>query len=375
MNSSIDAHQEYLPLPIDSAGFAFAKRFAAAQPHASQGERIYLNTLAVWVVNNYLQLLQIDTELEKGDSWNPVLHMCEDVADLAVKGLGKLECRPVRITLDNLPNSCPVPLEAREARLGYVVVGIDEEAKRALLLGFSPTAEEGTLVINQLKPLDSLLRHLQSLGKSAVSLNQWLVNSFNSEWQDVEAILTPTPKPKNLKSPPTSTVVNVGNWFKNIFSNGWQTLEARLNTPQPSRQFRGSIKAPSPLNSTFRKAAQINPQFLPKADVKRAKLIDLGVQLDDRAATLLVGVTHESEQRISIIVQLHPASGDRYLYPQMKLILLSETEEILQEVVSRGQDLYIQLRLFYVSPVTIFKIQVALDDVCVCESFSFQELG
>ena len=273
MNSPIDTQQEYLPLPIDSAGFAKAKRFAAAQPHSSQAERIYLNTLAVWLVKNYLQLLQIETELEKGDSWNPVLHLCEDVADLVVKGLGKLECRPVRVSLNDLPNSCTLPLEVQEERLGYVIVGIDEEAKRGLLLGFSPTAGEGKLHLKELKPLDTLLRHLESLSKPAISLNEWLVNRFDSSWQEVNSVLLPTPQP-NLEPMEKNSVVNLGDWFKNVLSNGWQTLETKFNPQQPSLQFRGSIEAPSSFNSSFRKAAQINPQFLPKADVKRAKLID-----------------------------------------------------------------------------------------------------
>ena len=363
----IDPQSEYLPLPIDSAGFEVARKFASVQPNSPQGERIYLNTLAVWVVNNYCQLLQIDTELEAGDSWNPVLHMCEDVADLVIPGLGKLECRPVRVNPDNLPTICPVPLEAWEERLGYVVVGIDEEAKQALLLGFSPTAKEGKLAIEELQPLDALLGHLESLSKPAVSLNQWLANSFTSGWQEVDSVLT-SPSQPDLEPDRKKNVVNLGQWFKNIFSNGWDTLEAKLNPPQPAMQFR------SLPNTAFRKATQINPQFLPKADVKRAKLIDLGVQLGDRTATLLVGVTHEPEERISLVVQLHPLYGQRYLLPQIKLTLLSEAQEILQEVVSRSQDLYIQLRPFYVSPGTVFKLQVALDDVCVSESFSFQEL-
>ena len=98
------------------------------------------------------------------------------------------------------------------------------------------------------------------------------------------------------------------------------------------------------------------------------------MQLANRSTTLLVGVTHESDQRIGIVVQLHPASGERYLWPQIKLSLLSETKEILQEVVSRSQDLYIQLRPFYIRPGTVFQLQVALDNICVSESFAFQEL-
>ncbi len=65
------------------------------QPSTEKAEQVALNTFAVYAVHFYLKSLQVETDLQKSDSWNPEIHAILDVADLVVKGRGKLECRPV----------------------------------------------------------------------------------------------------------------------------------------------------------------------------------------------------------------------------------------------------------------------------------------
>lgn len=77
----------------------------------------------------------------------------------------------------------------------------------------------------------------------------------------------------------------------------------------------------------------------------------------------------EVDSKIGLRVQLHPANGETYLIPNLRLILLSHTGTILQEVTSRCHDHYIQLKKFKSSPGISFSIQVALDDVSIKEDF------
>lgn len=78
------------------------------------------------------------------------------MADLVVKGRGKLECRPV------LPGAtvCQLPLEARDDRIGYVVVQVDKRAREATLLGYAQTAADGAIDLGKLRLIASLIPYL-----------------------------------------------------------------------------------------------------------------------------------------------------------------------------------------------------------------------
>jgi hypothetical protein len=81
-------------------------------------------------------------------------------------------------------------------------------------------------------------------------------------------------------------------------------------------------------------------------------------------------VTPESEGKIGIGAQVLPAGGDPFLPPQVKLTLLANaSDKILQEVESREQDNYIQLKPFKGKPGIRFTIEVSLNDIHVREIF------
>ncbi|WP_052128392.1 DUF1822 family protein [Neosynechococcus sphagnicola] len=191
-------HDFALPLPIIKKARQFAQTFAADQPDPQKSEQVYYNTLAVWVMRDYLQLLAIDTDLESGDSWNPMIRCCSDVADLVVTGLGRLECRPL---WTDQP-TCPVPPEVWEDRLGYVIVHIDPSQRQAAILGFTQTAGVEELSLSQLQPVESCVAYLHHLQGAAdlgvqppmearplVQLGQWLQGQFDATWQEIAALM------------------------------------------------------------------------------------------------------------------------------------------------------------------------------------------
>jgi hypothetical protein len=145
---------------------------------------------------------------------------------------------------------------------------------------------------------------------------------------------------------------NLSQWFENIFEVGWQSFDALISSEQKN------------LAVQFRSDTALND-----LRVKKAKLIDLGMQLGGTAVVLLLGLTSEFDEKISIRVQLHPANEEIYLPPHLQLILLSESGKIIQEVESRNHDHLIQLKKFKSHPGKNFSIKIAFGDISIKEDF------
>jgi hypothetical protein len=84
---------------------------------------------------------------------------------------------------------------------------------------------------------------------------------------------------------------------------------------------------------------------------------------------LLIALAPEDEQTVAIRVRVYPARDESYLMPHLRVLLLSETGEVLQEVESRSQDNAVQLNPFSGHPGERFSIQVVLNEASVVEEF------
>lgn len=306
-----------LPLPITQAAHEMARQFSTQLPTLEKAEQVRLNTLAVCAVNDYLQMMGIPTNLNSGDSWNRVVRLFADVADLEVEGVGRLECRVVKA---NQP-TCYIPPEVWEDRIGYVVVQLDEINQEATMLGFAKQVAAGKLHINSLESLEDLLAHLSQLvSRTAFGYGN---------------------------------VVNLTQWLQNVFETSWQTVESVLN----------------PLTFSFRKAnGSGSDSEYQEPHVRRAKLIDLGMQLAGHCIALVVELRPESEQKFDVLLQVHPAGSQVFLPPLLQLIVLDETGTIFLEAKARRADNYIQLQ-FKGTPGERFSVKVALGEVSFTESF------
>lgn len=294
-----------------------ARQFSTQLPTLEKAEQVRLNTLAVCAVNDYLQMMGIPTNLNSGDSWNRVVRLFADVADLEVEGVGRLECRVVKA---NQP-TCYIPPEVWEDRIGYVVVQLDEIQQEATMLGFAKQVAAGKLHINSLESLEDLLAHLSQLvSRTAFGYGN---------------------------------VVNLTQWLQNVFETSWQTVESVLN----------------PLTLSFRKAnGSGSDSEYQEPHVRRAKLIDLGMQLAGHCIALVVELRPESEQKFDVLLQVHPAGSQIFLPPLLQLIVLDETGTIFLEAKARRADNYIQLQ-FKGTPGERFSVKVALGEVSFTESF------
>ncbi|WP_189523391.1 DUF1822 family protein [Nostoc sp. PA-18-2419] len=150
---------------------------------------------------------------------------------------------------------------------------------------------------------------------------------------------------------------NLSKWLQNSFDNGWQSLNTLFN--QESRNL--------PYSFRYHEIAAKG------TSVDAIKLIDLEMRLSNQSVALLIGLTPEND-RIAVRVQLHPAQGKTYLPFNIKLVLISQSDSIIQEIKSRTQDNFIQLKRFICPAGKIFKIQVSIDELSVTEEFLIEPL-
>ncbi|MBW4594250.1 MAG: DUF1822 family protein [Brasilonema angustatum HA4187-MV1] len=163
---------------------------------------------------------------------------------------------------------------------------------------------------------------------------------------------------KIVESSQAVTGSNLSLWFQNIFTAGWQSLDALFVLEQ--RDFAFNFRSNSLFNSEIK--------------IKGVKLIDLGMQLREKSVVLLLGLTREADEKVCIRARLCPTTGENYLPANMKLVLLSDSGTVLQEVCSRSHDNYIQLKRFKPLQGTRFSIKVSLGNVSIKENFVLEEI-
>lgn len=316
-----------------------------------KAKQVYLNALAMYAVDFYCQCMGYETDGETSDSHNPLMQKFMDVADLNVKRLGKLECRPV------LPNAevLQVPAEAWNDRIGYVAVQLNQSLKQAILLGFAPSVAEkqGIIPLRELHSLSDFPRYL-------------------SEFSQV-------PKESSFQ------LVNLRNWLAGTFETGWQTIDKRFELKEVSLasafrcrtlKLRGKTKeelieiVQTTEDEEIRWEAaellwEIDPNN-PASGVR--KVADLGFQLAARAVALMVGVLPKPDRSLAILLRVYPMGSQSYLPAALQLIGLDEAGNCFFEVQAREQDNYIQFK-FTADPGDRFSVKVALAGISITEHF------
>jgi Protein of unknown function (DUF1822) len=227
----------------------------------------------------------------------------------------------------------------------YVIVEVSDEQEEVILRGF--------LRYDQLKNHCSS-KNLQN-GYYQLPLSSFDVESNHlvhyCHYLEPNAIPLPVASnessSKSVQKYVSSTRTKLSQWLQGVFDESWQAVEIFINP-------------------------EINLAFNTRnmdLGAKRAKLIDLGIQLGNQAVALLVNVMTDGEDKRGVLVQIHPTGGEKFLPSNLKLTLLSKAGTKLQEVVSRSQDNYIQLKPFKGESGKCFSLEISLDDVSVKENF------
>lgn len=171
MMNHVVERDRIIEISLGISAWEIADRFANAQSNPAKAEQVRRNTLAVLAVRDYLNWHDIETDITASDCWNPAVRIMEDVADLVIPNLGRVECRPVAPGA----TTCELPMETLMERMGYFWVELDLDASVARLVGFAEPIEadvlEVTLERQQLLSLDQFHAFLIRREKIAALIN------------------------------------------------------------------------------------------------------------------------------------------------------------------------------------------------------------
>lgn len=313
-------HLASFTVEIDRSAHEWAAKFAAGQTSIAKGKKVYLNTLAVCAVRQYLSCVcQLDLDLSHGDSWQVEVQGILDVADLVIPNVGKIECLPV---LSNM-TEISVPPAAIDERVGYVIVQFSERLDRVELLGFVAKPEGEIILFQQLQPLEDLLDLIYT--QCLNNLSEFLAGMLGIGWESIA----------NL------TEIEADNAIEN-------REFALRNT---------IVSVPS------------NASYDSIRDFTAAKTINLRAKLASIPLLLLIGLNQESDGRIKVKIRLHSGGGVPVLPANIKLSLQAANDEVLSQIEYPRAMNFIQLQSFKLQPGTEFKIQIELDSDVFTESF------
>ncbi|MDY6898238.1 MAG: DUF1822 family protein [Cyanobacteriota bacterium] len=296
----------YLQVPLGKDAHQKAEEFAAEQDSADKGKQVYLNTLAVYAVNNYLKWLSIETALHLSDSWNWSTRTFFDIADLMLPSVGRIECRPV------LPGEDAVilPQEVTQERVGYVAVRFNNRLDFVEILGFVPArpiiGNSEIIEINRFESIDILI-DIINRRKMKVNLCQWLEGIFNQDWESPELVLA----------------------------------------------------------SNFRSAATITRQDkdYQTNSISRAKVVDVGRQI-----ILLIELTPTNSAIFDIRLRVYPAENTLHLPQDLQLTIFDESGNACMNTQAETANDWVQLE-FDCQHEEKFSVELKLGETSIIEEF------
>ncbi|MCC3409209.1 MAG: DUF1822 family protein [Microcoleus sp. PH2017_10_PVI_O_A] len=330
MNGNLNnIRQSSIPLPITTAALRLAEKFSNIKglSTAEKRDQVYFNTLAVCAVKDYMEMMDIPTDLNASDSWNPAMRLYTDAADLKLTQLGNLECRPVKSG-----KFCDIPLEIPDDRIGLVAVEIDIKRQEATLVGFMKTAITGELAIERLQSIEKLLVHLDGLERSQ--------------------------KPVQLRQ-----------WLHNIFEAGWQSVAEVLAPPEPSLAFRyGSAVVRAKTIHLTPDISELAPTTL--YSFRGKPNLDRGVGVPAESVALLVAIAPTTDTDINIKVQVHPIARADSLSLNLTLKLIDGGGMTVMEACAVKKDNGCMTLEFAADRGECFSVVVKLKELYITENFA-----
>jgi hypothetical protein len=422
--NTVDNHN--LIISLTKENHTVARQFAGEQDTVEKGEKIYLNTLAVCAVENFVQWLNIETDLTAGDSWNSVIRLFNDVADLVIPNLGKLECRPV------LPGETVItlPPEVTEDRICYIAVQFQKQLNEVQLLGFMPALDPeeplSQIEIANLQPIENLIDHLDRLESAqdflysddevAIKVRKRLnTESFSEIVAQIERIVR-TCKPYNWRYAGGDFLANYVNAEPGIAfrSPAYRSERDESNRSQNSdlqdlaedlleklseiwgiqnekensvwidlsewfQNFESLLRYNFKTLESFLLEQQESLVFrfatTPRSrkgatDDSVANITGVQqIQLQEHALALAVCLQLGTDHKRDVLLRLYPAGENTYLPSGLQLIVIdSESGETFLEAQAGSADNWIQLE-FRGEPGERFSVKLALGDLSITNNF------
>jgi hypothetical protein len=309
---------------LSPADHQMAMTFAKQQPNAQHGQQIYLNILAVQAVHHYLAWFGIISDPLQSDSWQLIDQWIDKVADLAIPGIGKLECCPV------LPSQTMVmlPSDTFDERLGYVAVEFGEQLESVNLRGFLPSStntQSMTIPLSEFQPLENLFACL--------------------------APLESTMRVPAMMAQGAAAISNLSHWLQDLVEPGWQTLEELLG--QGSLEVAAARSIAMPILASTEDA---------ELTVSRFRTIDFGVRINHQPLILMINVTPLEANERQILVRVMTGGNQTYLPEGLELKILNEAAMPIENLEVIAQEAYELIQLTFTGDVNeTFNLQLNLD--------------
>ena len=326
---------------LETEDFDRAKSISERSSHESNQWQIYLNTLALFALEKWLKERMPEQSISKSD------RIIENTGRLNIG-----EFKVCAIATDNLLDELvELPrnvVDSSELTTHfYVILEVLEEQEEVIFRGclnYDQLIDYRDRL--NLQPQDNFYQLPLSLFDPEP--NHLL---FNCRFLKPTSIPLPVGSAQMTTATPKEYVrestTKLSQWLQNVFDGTWQTIDSLIN-PEANLVY------------GLRNADE---------EIKRAKLFDLGMQFGKQKVALLVKIKGEPNGKLAVSIQLHPGGEARHLPPNLKLILLSKAGQVLQEVQSRTQDNYIQLKPFKGEKGKRFQIQVSLESLSITENF------
>ncbi|MGA7934298.1 MAG: DUF1822 family protein [Kovacikia sp.] len=287
-----------------------------------KAEQIYLNTLAAYAVNHYLQCLGFETDWQASDSQNWVMQACMNVSDLMVKSVGQLECR----SLFSNETHVYIPEEVWSDRVCYIAVMLDDELNQAEILGFVEQVNATKVSLEELRPIDELPAYLHQIKVTHSS-------------KTTASLISTLP-----------TLVRLGYWLQGEFDAAWKAIEDVFSSP--------------PTALAWRQDNHFNEE---RKRASRIKLLDFGSQPGAEQIALMVEIARISAAEMDIEIQLCPTGNRTHLPEEMQVRLLNESDrEIWQNRATTSEGIRLQ---FSGHPGERFKVELTVGNRQITETF------
>ncbi|MEM9814806.1 MAG: DUF1822 family protein [Cyanobacteria bacterium P01_D01_bin.6] len=347
-----------ISIPLTRVDRSKASDFANQQLNPSLVDKTYLNTLAILATQRYFQMINIESDLSDGYSWNIANRLIGDVSDLFIPECNmRLECRPI----SSGSKTCWIPRELWTDRIGYVAVEIDAERSKATLLGFFSTAFSEEMPLSNLQSLDELIDTIES--ESNPSLNRllgWLNGVVDNQWNVLGAYQ------------------KGGIAFAGIKKEVEQLYASQMGKNRSERGVPASMSSGDALAHLIRstddegirrKAIDLLTQLKPDHhifDAIREK--DLSVHIDNHSAALRIIFIPRTDSRYSVLVRVYATGSQRFLPKGLRLIVLDEEGNERFSYPAGSNDDWIECPLI-LDEGDHFSIRVALGKSGITEPF------
>ena len=376
---SYTSERTTIQVPISQGNRRQADSFAKLQPTQEKATQVYQNTLAVLATRNYLDLLDIDSDLERSYSWDLASHLTMDVADLYIPELnGRLECRAVQPG----DSTCHIPEDVLDDRVGYMIVQLDAQYSQGIMLGFVKEVSSATINLEELAPLDDFIDCLpepepepaasvtQPMEYAVNRISDWIDGLFSNAWQPAHAFPAFAVARGNISG--KSDELNLEPRQVELIKQMYVVEKRNLPPVEPDADpeiILVHLIHHSKAEETRFKAAemlwQIDPTN-PAGGVRR--VFDLSLYIEGFSLGLLGAALPLPNGKRSMLFRVYPVGAERFVPEGLRLAALSEQGNSLLEVVARSQDDRINLKLV-ADPGDRFSIQVVLNDSSITEPF------